>query len=201
MLVSSLLTHWLRLAHETEQLGADESVQDRMARIAEHYVGESRELLEDDPDLRLDVADPPGAVGATSRDQAAAHGTDVEGPTAGLSKADIEQAFAEIAEHYEEISREVFGDEPPLSVGDLTEHHLIAYRFAIPEKPRSSNWTSTLFKHIERILTMRPKKPLPDSHYLTLHVRLPAGERIDGPALLYVEPDPVRSELSTVADQ
>ena len=67
VLVSSLLTHWLRIAHEKEPLGSDEGVQDRMAKIAEHYADESREMLEDHPDLGLDAADPP--QGATHRRQ------------------------------------------------------------------------------------------------------------------------------------
>ena len=112
ILVSSLLTHWLRIAHEKEPLGSDETVQDRMARIAAYYADESREMLEDDPDLGLDVADPPlGAAGATAQEQALPRSLGDEEPSAPMSDAEIRQAFAEIAENYEEISREVFGDK------------------------------------------------------------------------------------------
>ncbi len=110
VLVSSLLTHWLRIAHEKEPLGSDETVQDRMAKIAEHYVDESRDILEDDSDLGLDAADPrQGAGGGTIAKQVPARSSDVQQPSAQMGEAAIRQAFAEIAENYEEISREIFG--------------------------------------------------------------------------------------------
>jgi len=199
VLVSSLLTHWLRIAHEKEALGSDETVQDRLAKIAEHYVVESRDILGDDSDLGLDAADPsPGASGATVQKPAQPRGSGDEEPVAQLSEAEIRQAFAEIAENYEEISREVFGDEPPLSADSLPGQLFIAYRVSVPEKPQSAHWTSAL---IERILALRPKKRSPEPSQPTLHLWLPKEERIDGPTLLFVEPDPVRSKLSAAADQ
>ncbi|MDE0133532.1 MAG: hypothetical protein OXM54_01715 [Acidimicrobiaceae bacterium] len=202
VLVSSLLTHWLRIAHEQEPLGSDETVQDRMAKIAEHYADESRGTLEDDPDLGLDAANPsPGAAEATVQEQALPRGSGDEEPTAQMSDAEIRQAFAEIAENYEEISREVFGDEPPLSADLLPERFFVAYRVAIPEKPQSANWTSALMERIERILMLRLKKRPTEPSPNTLQIWLPRDARIDGPTLLFVEPDPVRSELSTAADQ
>ncbi|MCY3894358.1 MAG: hypothetical protein OXF65_13820 [Acidimicrobiaceae bacterium] len=198
VLVSSLLTHWLRIAHEKEALGSDETLQDRMARIAEHYVDESRDILEDDSDLGLDAADPSsGAGGATVQEPALPRGSGDE-ELARMSEAEIRRAFAEIAENYEEISREVFGDEPPLSAGSFPGQLFIAYRVAVPEKPQSAHWTSAL---IERILALRPKKRSPEPSQPTLHLWLSKEERIDGPTLLFVEPDPVRSELSAAADQ
>ncbi len=111
VLVSSLLTHWPRIAHEKEPLGSDETVQDRMAKIADHYVDESRDILEDDSDLGLDAADASsGAGGATVQESALQRGSGDE-ELARMSEAEIRQAFAEIAENYEEISREVFGDK------------------------------------------------------------------------------------------
>lgn len=199
VLVSSLLTHWLRIAHEKEPLGSDETVQDRMAKIAEHYADESREILEDDPDLGLDVADPPqGAAGATAQEQALPGGSGDEETSAQMSDAEIRQAFAEIAENYEEISREAFGDQPPLSAESFPGQLFIAYRVSVPEKPQSAHWTSAL---IERILALRPKKRSPEPSQPTLHLWLSKEERIDGPTLLFVEPDPVGSELSAAADQ
>ena len=202
VLVASLLTHWHRIAHDKEPLGSDETVQDRMAKVAEHYVDESREMLDDDPGLSLDVTTPPpGAVGAAIQEQAPSRGSGDGEPAAQMSEAEIRQAFAEIAENYEEISREVFGVEPPLSAGPAPEHHLVAYRFSIPEKPQSANWTTAMIKSIESILTLRTKKRPPELSQLILHMRLPEGEQIDGPTLLFVEPDPVRSRLSAAADQ
>ena len=202
VLVSSLLTHWLLIAHEKETLGADETVQDRIARIAEHYVDESREILEDDPDLALDAADPPPeSVGTALHEQTLPQGSGDEELVARMSEAAMRQAFAEIAENYEEISREVLGDDPPLSADLFPGHHFVAYRISIPEKPQSANWTSALMERIERILTSRPKKRRPEPGQPTLRMWLPKGERIDGPTLLFVEPDPVRSRLSAAADQ
>ncbi len=202
VLVSSLLTHWLRIAHEEETLGSDETVQDRISRIAEHYVDESRKILEDDPDLGLDVADPPSsAIDATLQEQAPPRDSSEEGTPDRMSEAAMRQAFAEIAENYEEISREVLGDDPPLSADLFPGHLFIAYRFSIPEKPQSENWTSTLMERIERILARRPKKRLAETSQPTMHMWLPMGERIDGPTLLVVEPDPVRSRLSAATDQ
>lgn len=137
-----MLTRWLRLADGTAELGSDETVQDRMAVIAEHYVKESREFLEDDPDLCLDVADPPPAASGRSQEQALPRGADDAPPPVAMSNAEIEQAFAEIAEHYEEISREVFGDEPALSAGALPERRMPA-RAASPARAGSPGWPPT----------------------------------------------------------
>ena len=200
-LVSSLLTHLARLAYETAELGPHETVQDRMALIAEHYVGESREMLEDDPDLCLDVDDAPEAAGPTLQEETLFSGSGAEEPTAQMSEADIEQAFAEIAEHYEEISREVFGDEPALSADLLPAPHFFAYGLPFPEKPQGTNWTSALIERIEHLLAPRPQNRRPELHHLTMHLWLPTGEQINGPTILYVEPDPARSRLTAAADQ
>ncbi len=200
-LVSSLLTHLARLACETAELGPHETVQDRMALIAEHYVDESREMLEDDPDLCLDVDDLPEAAGPALWDETLPRGSGAEEPPAQMSEADIEQAFAEIAEHYEEISREVFGEEPALSADLLPAAHFVAYGFPFPEKPQGTNWASALIERIEHILALRPQNRRPELHHLTMHLWLPTGEQINGPTILYVEPDPARSRLTAAADQ
>lgn len=197
-LVLSLVRFWVHHAGGYEPLGEGESVQDRMALIADHYADESRELLEDDPDLCLDVTDQTEFAGATFRAQDLPRGTDDEEPHSEMSEADVEQAFAEIAEHYEQISREVFGEEPALSVDALPDRNLIACRFTVLEEPQRTNWASAL---LERILAVwRWKRPT-EVDYPILHLRLPAGEQIDRPTILYVEPDPARSRLFTAADQ
>ena len=196
-LVSSLLVYWLSLAREAEPLREEETVQDRLAVIAERYAAASRELFADDPDLCLDVAD---AADADDRSPEAAPGAEADAaPTDPLSEADVQQAFAEIAEHYAEISREVFGDEPALSAGLISGRHRYAYGVPIPDKPRSEGWLSALIDSVERRRMQRPKRSTAPSHYI-FHVWLPADEPIDGPALLYVEPEFSRREPPVAAD-
>ena len=71
---------------------------------------------------------PPGAAGATLQRQALPHGSSDEEPAAPMSEAAMRQAFAEIAENYEEISREVLGDDPALSADLFPEHHTVRCR-------------------------------------------------------------------------
>ena len=154
-LVSSLLTYWLHHAHKPQPLGENESVQDRFARIAEQYVDKSRELFEDDPDLRLDIDVPSGDDDSPP---AAKRRSDVDvAPTEGMTEEDVQRAFAEIAEHYTEICREVFGEDPVLSGGVVSERHLYAYGLPIREESRSAGWLSALATRIEQLLSMRPK--------------------------------------------
>lgn len=124
-LISSMLTALARLAAEADELGPDETVEDRMAAIAEHYASDGRDPLEDDPDLCLDVAGTLSLTGDMPRKQPRRSADNTE-PPAEMSNAEIEQAFGEIADHYEEIISEVFGDKPPLSVGALPGPRMVA---------------------------------------------------------------------------
>ena len=190
-LVSALLTYWLVHARELQPLRKNESVQDRFAMIAERYVEISRELLEDDPDLGLDVTIPSG-------DDECSHASERRRETSTAStdemtEQDIQRVFADIAEHYTEICREALGDDPVLSGGHDTGRYLYAYDLPIQEKSRGAGWPA-LAARINQLLQLDPERPDTLSHRV-IHVRVPAGESIDGPTLLYVDP-----ELAAYAD-
>ena len=86
-----------------------------------------------------------------------------------------------------------------ISGGVVSERHLYAYGLPIREESRSAGWLSALATRIEQLLSMRPKRPTTPSHCV-IHVWLPTGESIDGPTVLYVDPELERLRLPAVAD-
>lgn len=116
-LISALLDAVLMVVGQGDQ----QSVQDRFVELADHYGEISKDLFVDDPDLCLDVVEGPGGEDAPSIADSDAGDEPGEESAPELS-AEVQRAFVKLADRYEEISREVFGDKPLVYLGPQADH-------------------------------------------------------------------------------
>ncbi len=106
-LISALLDAVLMVVGEGDQ----QSVQDRFVELADHYGEISKDLFVDDPDLCLDVVEGPSGGDAPSIAESDAGDEPAEESEPEASESEVQRAFAKLADRYEEISRQVFGDK------------------------------------------------------------------------------------------
>ena len=104
-----------------------------------------------------------------------------------MSETEVQRAFGKLADRYEEISREVFGGQPPLSA-DLPDRHIYAVGIPIsgraPAKPTGCH---QLLREWNGFLDLGAVRFDLRSDYI-VHMQVPAGEQIVGPALVYLRP-------------
>ena len=112
-LISVLLDAVLMVVGQGDQ----RSVQERFVELADHYGEISKDLFVDDPDLCLDVVEGTGGEDAPSIAESDAGDEPAEVSAPAMSETEVQRAFGKLADRYEEISREVFGDQPLVYLG------------------------------------------------------------------------------------
>ena len=181
-LISALLDAVLMVVGQ----GDEQSVQERFVELADHYGEISKDLFVDDPDLCLDAVEGPGGEDAPSIAESDAGDEPAEVSAPEMSETEVQRAFGKLADRYEEISREVFGGQPPLSA-DLPDRHIYAVGIPISGEPGKADRLPSAVAKMERFLDLGAVRFDLRSDYI-VHMQVPAGEQIVGPALVYLRP-------------